>query len=122
MQDQKKWYTISEAAKYLGVSPDTLRRWEKAGKISAPKRTAGGARRYSKDMLDQILGGGGKEKDKSVKKTTQATSKKQLIIGLITAFITLAILLPILLFLFWIDLLILLAENMKEKDTASAES
>lgn len=100
MQDDKKWYTISEAAKYLGVSPDTLRRWEKAKKISAPTRTAGGARRYSKELLDEILSGGEKEKAKPSKKKTQPASKKQLIIGLITAIITLAILLPILFFLF----------------------
>jgi len=100
MQD-KKWYTISEAAKYLGVSPDTLRRWEKAGKISAPKRTAGGARRYSKELLDEILGGGKEEKAKAPKKKAQApASKMPFLIGLIALFITLAILLPILFFLF----------------------
>jgi excisionase family DNA binding protein len=31
----KKYFTISQAAKYLGVSKDTIRRWEKAGKISS---------------------------------------------------------------------------------------
>ena len=36
---------ISEAAKLLGVHADTLRRWEKAGKIK-PHRTSGGLRRY----------------------------------------------------------------------------
>jgi len=99
--EDKNWYTISEAAKYLGVSPDTLRRWEKAGKISAPKRTAGGARRYSKELLDEILSGGKKEKTKPSKKKAQtAVSKKQLLTGLIATIITLAILLPILLFFF----------------------
>ena len=38
----QKWYTISRAANYLGVSPDTLRRWERAKKIPAPARTTGG--------------------------------------------------------------------------------
>ncbi|MCJ7792530.1 MAG: helix-turn-helix domain-containing protein [Candidatus Marinimicrobia bacterium] len=102
MQD-KKWYTISGAAKYLGVSPDTLRRWEKARKVPSPTRTAGGARRYTKELLDEILGGGKKEKSAQVsqKKTSSSVSnKKTLIIGLITVIITLAILLPILLFLF----------------------
>ncbi len=102
MQD-KKWYTISEAAKYLGVSPDTLRRWEKAEKIPAPKRTAGGARRYSKELLDQILSGGKKEKappPKQASETTTGGSKKPFLIGLIVSIITLAILLPILLLLF----------------------
>ena len=99
MQDEKKWYTISEAAKYLGVSPDTLRRWEKAGKISAPKRTAGGARRYSKELLDQILGAGKEEKAKPPKKKAPA-GKTSFLIGLIALIITLAILLPILFFVF----------------------
>ena len=101
MQDDKKWYTISEAAKYLGVSPDTLRRWEKAGKISAPKRTAGGARRYSKELLDQILGAGKEEKISPPKKKAQTPAKKtSFLIGLIVLIVTLALLLPILFFLF----------------------
>lgn len=102
MQYKKKWFTISEAAKYLGVSPDTLRRWEKAKKIAAPTRTAGGARRYSKELLDEILGGGKKEKVKPARKKIIKTSisKKQLLIGLITTIITLAILLPILFLIF----------------------
>lgn len=97
--EDKKWYTISEAAKYVGVSPDTLRRWEKARKISAPTRTAGGARRYSKELLDQILGRGKEEKISQPKKKTSA-SKTRFLIGLIATLITLAILLPILFFLF----------------------
>lgn len=40
-----KLLTIEEAAKQLGVSTITLRRWEKAGKITAT-RTQGGHRRY----------------------------------------------------------------------------
>ena len=37
---------IHVAAKELGVSPITLRRWEKEGKIEPPQRTASGHRRY----------------------------------------------------------------------------
>ena len=36
---------ISEAAYLLGVSTDTLRRWEEEGKLT-PERTEGGHRRY----------------------------------------------------------------------------
>lgn len=43
-------YSITEAAKFLGVDISTLRRWEDAGKIK-PERTPGGHRRYDKDML-----------------------------------------------------------------------
>lgn len=40
------WLSIGEAAKYLGVSRDTLRRWGKRGKIKS-YRTPGGRRRYT---------------------------------------------------------------------------
>jgi len=38
--------TIGEAAKIRGVSIDTLRRWEKKGKLTSVDRTEGGHRRY----------------------------------------------------------------------------
>jgi putative resolvase len=44
--------SISVAAKHLGVSQDTLRRWERAGKITA-ERTARGHRRFD---LSKLLG------------------------------------------------------------------
>ncbi|MEK7617429.1 MAG: helix-turn-helix domain-containing protein, partial [Patescibacteria group bacterium] len=44
---------IGQASKALGVSIDTLRRWEKTGKISAI-RTPGGTRLYSLDQLKKI--------------------------------------------------------------------
>lgn len=37
--------SIGRAAKEIGVSPETLRRWEVAGKIQV-ERTPGGHRRY----------------------------------------------------------------------------
>ena len=50
MQIEPKLLTISQVSALLGVSKDTLRRWEKSGLIS-PKRTAGGIRRYSFEDL-----------------------------------------------------------------------
>ena len=47
---------IGQAAKALGVSIDTLRRWEKAGKIKAEK-TAGGTRFYPLSELHRINAG-----------------------------------------------------------------
>lgn len=41
-----KFLSIQQAAECLGVSPQTLRRWEKAQKISPCHRTQGGQRRY----------------------------------------------------------------------------
>jgi len=48
-------FTISEAARYLGVSGPTLRRWDRAGKFRS-LRTIGNHRRYNKQMLDKFLG------------------------------------------------------------------
>lgn len=48
------WLTIGEAAKYLGVSKDTLRRWEKRGKIKS-YRTPGGRRRYTMYDLELAM-------------------------------------------------------------------
>ena len=45
-----KMITISEAAKELGVSVSTLRRWDKSGKLS-PEKTASGHRRYDMAVL-----------------------------------------------------------------------
>lgn len=43
-------YNIKEASEYLGVNPETLRRWEREGKIN-PERTEGGHHRYSEELL-----------------------------------------------------------------------
>ena len=46
----KKLVDIAEAAKALGVSTITLRRWEQSGKL-IPERTKGGHRRYDLSKL-----------------------------------------------------------------------
>lgn len=50
----KQWVTIADASRFLGVSQDTLRRWEKKGTL-IPRRTVGGHRRYSRTQLERIL-------------------------------------------------------------------
>ena len=45
--------SITEAAKYIGFSEDTLRTLDKNGKLKA-LRTDGGHRRYTKEMLDEF--------------------------------------------------------------------
>ncbi|MFC1727083.1 helix-turn-helix domain-containing protein [Patescibacteria group bacterium] len=47
----KQILSIGEAANYLNVSIDTLRRWDKSGKLRA-KKSPGGHRYYSKLDLD----------------------------------------------------------------------
>ncbi len=45
-----KLYRIGQAAKLLGVSTSTLRRWERENKL-VPQRTEGGQRLYSLSRL-----------------------------------------------------------------------
>ena len=45
--------TITEVAERVGISPKTLARWEKSGKIRKPKRDWRGWRVYEEtDLLD----------------------------------------------------------------------
>jgi len=46
---------IDEASEYLNVSCDTLRRWDRSGKLK-PLKTTGGHRRYDTDDLDHFIG------------------------------------------------------------------
>ena len=48
--------TIKQAAQYLNVSQDTMRKWDAAGKLT-PLKTSGGHRRYRKSQLDAYMGG-----------------------------------------------------------------
>ena len=48
----EKLLTITEAAKILGVSLDTLRRWDKNGKLVAIKKDGGTHRYYRKEDLE----------------------------------------------------------------------
>ncbi len=51
----EKIFSISKAAKYLGVFVLTVRNWEKKGFIKS-FRTPGGHRRFRKSELDKIVG------------------------------------------------------------------
>lgn len=52
--DQRMVFTSSQAARYLGVSLATIRRWTDAGHISC-FRTPGGQRRFSRAQLDEFI-------------------------------------------------------------------
>jgi excisionase family DNA binding protein len=52
--DRQLVFTSSQAARYLGVSLATIRRWTDAGHIAC-YRTPGGQRRFSKDQLDGFI-------------------------------------------------------------------
>lgn len=51
----KNYLTVSQAAAFLGVSPSTLRNWDKAGKLKAHKQPISGYRLYQRSELDNFL-------------------------------------------------------------------
>ena len=48
---ERKLVSIHEAAQFLGVTPTTLRRWEREGRLLPDARTRGGDRRYDLNRL-----------------------------------------------------------------------
>jgi excisionase family DNA binding protein len=48
-----KTYPVADTAKILNVSADTIRRWEKEGKIESV-RTVGGHRRFTTEAIQQV--------------------------------------------------------------------
>jgi excisionase family DNA binding protein len=48
--------SIEDVAEMLGVSTQTLRNWEKQGKLVPATRTAGNHRRYSRSQINAIRG------------------------------------------------------------------
>lgn len=51
---KSKWMSIGDAAKFIGVSKDTLRRWEKKGKLIA-FRSPTNRRYYTQEQLKMIM-------------------------------------------------------------------
>ena len=49
-----KYYSISKFSKILGVTPQTLRNWDKADKLKPHHTAANGYRYYSQEQLDDI--------------------------------------------------------------------
>lgn len=50
----KKLLTIRQAAKMLGVNPDTLRRWDKAEKFKAIRHPMNNYRMYSTQTIEKL--------------------------------------------------------------------
>jgi excisionase family DNA binding protein len=55
MENLRDFLKISEAAEYLGVSPNTLRNWGNAGKITAYRHPVNGYRLFKRAELDALL-------------------------------------------------------------------
>ncbi len=56
MAKLREYLKISEAAEYLGVAPNTLRNWEKAGKIVTHRHPVNRYRLFRQQDLDSMLG------------------------------------------------------------------
>ena len=54
----RQFYTASEAAKRLGISLDTLRRWDRDGRIET-SRDSGNRRLVSAEEIDRLRGESG---------------------------------------------------------------
>ena len=55
MNKLSDFFRISEAAAHLGVSPNTLRNWENAGKIVAHRHPVNDYRLFMREELDALL-------------------------------------------------------------------
>jgi len=52
---ERKYFTIKEAANYLGVSSLTLRNWDKQNKLTAYRNPINNYRMYRLDQLELFL-------------------------------------------------------------------
>ncbi len=51
-----KLITIQDAAKILGVNPETLRRWDRKGKYAAKRHPINGYRLYNEKDINALMG------------------------------------------------------------------
>lgn len=56
LSDLPDLMTIREVADLLRVSPLTIKRWGKKGKLPAIRINSRGDRRYKKDVVNRLLG------------------------------------------------------------------
>ena len=55
MPKRSRMLTTTEAAKYLSVHPNTVRRWEKQGLLPAYRLGTRGDRRFLREDMDRFL-------------------------------------------------------------------
>ena len=55
MKNLQNLMTITQAAEYIGVTPLTLRNWDKSGKLRVVRNPINGYRLYDKEELDNFL-------------------------------------------------------------------
>ncbi len=52
----KKYLTIKEASELLGVTPLTLRNWDRAGKLAASRNPINNYRVYRREDIEGLMG------------------------------------------------------------------
>lgn len=67
MLKQHGFLTVKEAAKFLGVAPNTIRAWGAAGKIVEYRHPVNNYRLFKKKELEDLV----KQVEKSVSRTQQ---------------------------------------------------
>ena len=55
MANLKEYLTVNEAAKFLGISTMTLRRWDNGKKLKAKRHPMNNYRLYNRKELEAIL-------------------------------------------------------------------
>jgi excisionase family DNA binding protein len=71
---EKKWFSASEAARYLGVSVDKVRQLDESGELPA-ERTKGGHRRFSRKTLDAYLARKGRGRSAHVEERSKPSAR-----------------------------------------------
>lgn len=70
-----KYYTINKCSKILGVTPQTLRNWDRSGKLKPHHTSGNGYRYYSEEQIQNVVHE--KAKQKLVIGYCRVSSKKQ---------------------------------------------
>ena len=70
-----RYFTINKFSKIVGVTPQTLRNWDRDGKLKPHHTTESGYRYYSEEQLNQVLNI--KQKNKKVIGYCRVSSPKQ---------------------------------------------
>jgi DNA-binding transcriptional MerR regulator len=55
MKKVNEYMSIKQASEFLGVTPNTLRNWEMANKVSVNRNPMNHYRLYDKEVLEQLL-------------------------------------------------------------------
>lgn len=55
MKKIDEYFSVKRAARFLGVTPNTLRNWEKNNKLKTHRNPANRYRLYCREDLEQLL-------------------------------------------------------------------